>query len=277
MLRNLTTALLAVITLSATTQAQIVTVSLTSTENGQTVTPGTTVNWMITASVSTDDNEGLAAIVADLVQDVANPELIDIPQADGVPTLMINFSRPDGVTNPGESDPVTGYTGVQRGDAGEMNLMQIGGGQNTFGEALPPGTGVAENAVVTAGVGQSGAVIVAEGSIDAPSTVGDYTFSLADVMANVVTQVNTPPDFSPVAQATVDTTVDSFTFTVESECPADLTGDDQVNIDDIFTVLGLWGDCDDPCPPYCAGDLTEDCIVNIDDIFAILGEWGPCE
>ncbi len=60
------------------------------------------------------------------------------------------------------------------------------------------------------------------------------------------------------------------------ECPADLTGDDQVNIDDIFAVLGLWGDCPDPCPPYCEGDITEDCTVNIDDIFAILGEWGPC-
>ncbi len=60
-------------------------------------------------------------------------------------------------------------------------------------------------------------------------------------------------------------------------CPADLTGDDQVNIDDIFAALGLWGDCPDPCPPYCAGDLTEDCTVNIDDIFAILGMWGPCD
>ncbi len=60
-------------------------------------------------------------------------------------------------------------------------------------------------------------------------------------------------------------------------CPADLTGDDQVNIDDIFAVLGLWGDCPDPCPPYCLGDLTEDCAVNIDDIFAILGMWGLCE
>jgi len=34
-------------------------------------------------------------------------------------------------------------------------------------------------------------------------------------------------------------------------CPADLTGDQQVNIDDIFAILGLWGDCPDPCPPYC--------------------------
>ncbi len=60
-------------------------------------------------------------------------------------------------------------------------------------------------------------------------------------------------------------------------CPADLTGDDQVNIDDIFAVLGLWGPCPPPCPPYCIGDLTEDCSVNIDDIFAILGQWGLCD
>ncbi len=66
-------------------------------------------------------------------------------------------------------------------------------------------------------------------------------------------------------------------FVAVSCCSADLTSDDQVNIDDIFAVLGLWGDCPDPCPPYCTGDLTEDCTVNIDDIFAILGMWGPCE
>ncbi len=62
-----------------------------------------------------------------------------------------------------------------------------------------------------------------------------------------------------------------------NSCPGDLTGDQMVNIDDIFAILGLWGDCDDPCPPYCDGDLTEDCTVNIDDIFAILGLWGECQ
>ncbi len=66
-------------------------------------------------------------------------------------------------------------------------------------------------------------------------------------------------------------------FRTAAPCPADLTGDDQVNIDDIFAALGLWGACPDPCPPYCTGDLTDDCMVNIDDIFAILGQWGPCE
>ncbi len=67
------------------------------------------------------------------------------------------------------------------------------------------------------------------------------------------------------------------TGTSSAPCPADLTGDQQVNIDDIFAVLGLWGTCPDPCPPYCTGDLTEDCVINIDDIFSILGQWGPCD
>ncbi len=60
-------------------------------------------------------------------------------------------------------------------------------------------------------------------------------------------------------------------------CPADLTGDGIVDINDVFAVLGYWGDCPDPCPPYCTADVNEDCIVDVDDIFAVLGMWGPCE
>ena len=56
-------------------------------------------------------------------------------------------------------------------------------------------------------------------------------------------------------------------------CPADITGDDQVSIDGIFAVLGLWGDCPLTCPPYCVGDITQDSTVSIDDVFAILGQW----
>ncbi len=83
----------------------------------------------------------------------------------------------------------------------------------------------------------------------------------------------------PVYLYATGTDPDTYTHVIEfaGACPADLNGDDYVNIDDIFAALGLWGDCPDPCPPYCAGDLTEDCTVNIDDIFAILGMWGPCE
>ncbi|UCD76097.1 MAG: hypothetical protein JSV91_04075, partial [Phycisphaerales bacterium] len=59
-------------------------------------------------------------------------------------------------------------------------------------------------------------------------------------------------------------------------------GDGQVNIDDLFGVLGHWGDCDDPedCPWDCypdnGGGSYGDGTVNIDDLFAVLGHWGPC-
>jgi predicted outer membrane repeat protein len=55
------------------------------------------------------------------------------------------------------------------------------------------------------------------------------------------------------------------------DCPGDVTGDEFVNIDDLFAVLGAWGDCDD-----CAEDTNQDGVVNIDDLFAVLGSWGPC-
>ncbi len=89
-------------------------------------------------------------------------------------------------------------------------------------------------------------------------------------------QLNGVPDECDIAFGT-STDLNGNGIPDECECIHDLNGDDQVNIDDIFAVLGLWGDCPDPCPPYCNGDLTEDCTVNIDDIFAILGMWGPCE
>ncbi|UCD75518.1 MAG: hypothetical protein JSV91_01100 [Phycisphaerales bacterium] len=56
-----------------------------------------------------------------------------------------------------------------------------------------------------------------------------------------------------------------------ADCPADVNFDTEVNIDDLFQVLGAWGPCD-----ACPEDINEDGIVNIDDIFAVLGDWGPC-
>lgn len=57
----------------------------------------------------------------------------------------------------------------------------------------------------------------------------------------------------------------------ECECAGDVNSDGEVNIDDLFAVLGAWGQCDD-----CPEDVNEDGIVDIDDVFAVLGEWGPC-
>ncbi len=56
----------------------------------------------------------------------------------------------------------------------------------------------------------------------------------------------------------------------EDSCPADFNDDGTVNIDDIFIILGAWGQSGVP------EDLNGDGTVNIDDIFEALGLWGPC-
>jgi hypothetical protein len=56
----------------------------------------------------------------------------------------------------------------------------------------------------------------------------------------------------------------------DPECPADVTCDAQVNIDDLFDVLGTWGQDGGPT------DITDDGTVNVDDLFAVLQDWGPC-
>lgn len=53
-------------------------------------------------------------------------------------------------------------------------------------------------------------------------------------------------------------------------CPADVNGDDQVDIDDLFAILAHWGE---GAGQY---DVNEDGLVNIDDVFAVLADWGPC-
>ncbi|MBI5863165.1 MAG: hypothetical protein HZB38_01365, partial [Planctomycetes bacterium] len=235
-------------TLAATASAavafgQSVSLSLSSPQNGQTVSPGSTVNWTISFSVSAGNNQGLALLVTDLAQDGANPSFFDIPIAGSVPGGMSNFARPAGITNPGDGSPVLGYRGVQRGTAGQKNLLQVGGAQNTFGQARPAGSGVGENANVVAGVGQSGTTTLATGSFTAPSTAGTYTFSLANATANVLTQVNAPPNYSPVAAAAMNVAAPSISFTVSASqpCVGDINNDHQVDLSDLTLLLSQFG------------------------------------
>ncbi len=53
----------------------------------------------------------------------------------------------------------------------------------------------------------------------------------------------------------------------------DLDGDGSVGIVDFLLLLGAWGPCPAPCPPYCAGDLDGDCAVGIVDFLMLLGYW----
>jgi hypothetical protein len=55
--------------------------------------------------------------------------------------------------------------------------------------------------------------------------------------------------------------------------PGDVDGNNYVNIDDLFNVIGHWGPC-----AGCAADVSPvDCpngYVNIDDLFTIISDWG---
>jgi hypothetical protein len=215
-----------------------VTFSLASSKSGQTVSPGAAVDWTISAGLPTSSNAGLSVICVDLVQASGNPTFIDLPPAGGVPSGMANFSRPLGISNPGEG-AATGYIGVQRSPAGQgyKNLVQIGGGQNTFGTVLPPEYGAGQSATVASGVGQGGTPqVIASGSFQAPGLPGTYTIQLADATANVLDGVSPPPalpDYWPVSAAIVNLTGASFSFTVAGMIPGDLNCDGVLNAADI--------------------------------------------
>lgn len=258
--------------LAASATAQTVTVSLTSPQNGQTVAPGSTINWTISFTVSAGGNAGLALLVTDLTQDAGNPATLDIPPAASVPAGLANFARPQGISNPAEAPATNGYLGTQRGASGAKNLVQIGGGQNTFGQARPAGSGVAENAVLAGGVGQSGSVTLASGSFSAPAADGSYTFALANTVANVISTLNAPPAFSPVAAASVVGGTSSFSFTVggAAGCDGDLDADNDVDLDDLLILLSAFG-------TGSGGDIDGDSDTDLDDLLILLSGFGqPC-
>jgi hypothetical protein len=226
--------------LVSTAWAQSVTVTLTleSSQSGQTVMPGAVIDWTISASLPASGSAGLAAVRADLAQGSANPAFIDLLPAGSVPAEMANFSRPLGVSNPGEGGAASGYIGVQRSPAGQgyKNLIQIGGGQNTFGITLPAGAGACQSATVVSGVGQGGTPqIIASGSFQAPGTAGTYTFQLENTNAVVLTPGSAPPagQYWPTSQAEVDVSGAQITLEVQSIVRGDMDCDGLLDTDDI--------------------------------------------
>ncbi|MBK8270863.1 MAG: hypothetical protein IPK83_22160 [Planctomycetes bacterium] len=223
--------MLARIAFATQVQAQTVTVSLVSPQNGAVLSPGETVEWTLSVDVSASDNDGLAFVCADLVQNEANPAYLDIPHAASVPQAMASFSAPAGVSNPPDEGMSSGYVGKQVGQPGGRNLLQIGGGQTLFGHALPAEVGLAQTAFTNAGVGQNGSVTVATGSFAAPSAGGAYQFEIRNVLANVLSEANQPPNFSLAQAAAVNSSGASFSFSVIGETcdPYDANCDGSVN------------------------------------------------
>ena len=186
--------------------------SLTLTVNitaGASVAPGGTVEFEIVGTLSSDtDNEGVALFGVDM--SVTGPETVNLSTAASIsaPTALVaHFVSPDGLNNPTDCGGCFGFGGTADGD----NLVQIGGGQNTInndaGNAPYP---VGE---VLLDVGQStGETVFAEGTLTAPSTLGEYNINLSNGFANVIRQGETGPDvYATEAVVTVNTVGASFT------------------------------------------------------------------
>ena len=247
-----------------------VTVSLSSSRAGATVAPGTVIDWSIAFSVSGGDNLGAALISIDLQQQPTNPAFFDLPVAADVPFEMSNFNRPAGLCNPGESGAPSGYVGVRRGPAGARNLVQIGGAQNTFGQAFPAGAGVGENANVVVGVGQSGPQVLASGSFAAPASCGQYNFALANPIASVILAHNNPPAMSVVARVAAGLSPSTISFTVA--LTGDLNLDSNVDIVDLTQLLAGFGITSGAT--LAQGDVTGDGAVDLEDLTILLASFG---
>ncbi|MHC4218596.1 MAG: trypsin-like peptidase domain-containing protein [Planctomycetota bacterium] len=82
----------------------------------------------------------------------------------------------------------------------------------------------------------------------------------------------TDPDPRSIVEAGVDGVKLSNIGCVQGP-PSDLNGDGIVDIADFLILLGVWGPCADPCPPFCLGDIDGDCTAGVTDFLLMLGEW----
>jgi len=56
-----------------------------------------------------------------------------------------------------------------------------------------------------------------------------------------------------------------------NECPADLSGDGVVDVNDILAIVSAFGGCSD-----CPEDIDGDGEVGVNDILIAIAAWGPC-
>lgn len=241
---------------------------LTSPVAGQVVQAGELVEWAVTATVSSSDNAGLALVCVDLSQDAGNPALFDLPSATVVGAGMEGFQRPAGIDNPEPGGTASAYGGTPVGAPGALNLVQIGGAQNTFGVE---GDEIGVDINVDEGVGHV-PQLIAQGSFYASTAEGTYVFTLESGMANVLDSNPPPSGHWPVTAASV-TVGEPLTFTVgEVTCtPGDMNDDGTIDGKDIQPFVRVFLDPGGASPwESCAVDVDENEVLNQDDVVALV-------
>jgi hypothetical protein len=66
----------------------------------------------------------------------------------------------------------------------------------------------------------------------------------------------------------------TLTVNCPTPCPADITGNLVVDVDDLLTVINSWGFC-----RGCAADIAPpdgNNVVDVDDLLTVINAWGPC-
>jgi len=66
----------------------------------------------------------------------------------------------------------------------------------------------------------------------------------------------------------------TFVTDLPQECPGDIDGNDNVDVNDLLTVITTWGIC--PNPNDCPGDLDGNDMVDVNDLLTIITTWGAC-
>ena len=111
-----------------------------------------------------------------------------------------------------------------------------------------------------------GSFATADGDMDCISEVGAQFgngFSWQGVISVTDSGGNLVKDFTLIDEHGVDW--------VTGSPIADITGDGQVNVDDLLAVINSWGDCP---PGICAADVVDDGTVDVDDLLLVVNGWG---
>jgi hypothetical protein len=62
----------------------------------------------------------------------------------------------------------------------------------------------------------------------------------------------------------------------DCQCSADFSGDGQVAVHDIITLIAAWGENTIPHSDPVPEDLNVDMEVDIQDLLILIAAWGPC-
>ena len=136
------------------------------------LTPGESLAYEIAAELGGDPSEGLAMFAFDLAYTGGSLDQV-LPPTSGP---VLEFVAPQGFNNP------EGYGGTQRGG----DLLQVGGAMNTIANTFAP----APSGMVATGVGNGGDVVLATGSITAPTQPGTFQVTISNVFANALDELD---------------------------------------------------------------------------------------